>query len=287
VVLSFQETPFEHKLPKVNAVAVKAMFGKQVQEWVGKRITFYGTTAIMPYKDEPCIRVFGSPDIKADVRCEWTPPRRKPVVQILKPVHSPVLIAALAAIEAAADSAALDKFTARADTLLKEGKINDAEHTEIAKAIAARFGDFDLAATEEQVPAPVPVRPAKLAAESATLDTDARTGAGDAGGPGDERNGQGAGDPTSDAEDAGDSDAGEADAGDLGSDPIPAAVNPPTEPAASVDLKLKDRQQLIRSANALTPERKAAFLASVSLDGAPQLKTEAHANAFSEFIKGQ
>lgn len=154
VILSFQETPFEHVLPKINAVAIKAMFGAQVQEWIAKRITFYGTTAIMPFpkkKDEPCIRVFGSPDIAADVRCEWTPPRRKAVVQILKPVQSPVLIAALAAIEAAPDAAALDKFTARADQLLKEDKINDAEHAQITAAIAARSKAAAVNATSDAV----------------------------------------------------------------------------------------------------------------------------------------
>jgi hypothetical protein len=63
---------------------------------------------------------------------------------------------------------------------------------------------------------------------------------------------------------------------------------PAADPAASVDLKLRDRQQLIRSVNALAPpERKAAFLASVSLDSAPQLKTQAHANAFVIFMQGQ
>jgi hypothetical protein len=141
IVMSFAETPLQYILPKICAVCLKAMFGPSVPSWIGKRVTFYATTAIMPYpkkKDEPCIRVYGSPDIDQEISCEWTPPRRRAVVQVLKPVTSPVLTAALAAIEAAPDAAALTKFTARADTLLQEGKINDAEHARITAAIAHR-----------------------------------------------------------------------------------------------------------------------------------------------------
>jgi hypothetical protein len=240
VVLTFQETPFEHVLPKINAVAIKAMFGAQVQEWIGKRVTFYGTTSIMPFpkkKDEPCIRVFGSPDITADVRCEWTPPRRKAVVQTLKPVQSPVLIAALAAIEAAPDAAALEKFTTRADALLQEGKINDGEHAEITAAIAARQPE-EAPAAEHDVSVPA-ADPAPVAD----------------------------GDPS-------------------------AAVAAAADPVA---LKLRERQQLIRTVNALAPERKDALISALkenfefSSDSpiSGQLSTQAHADFINSFISSQ
>jgi hypothetical protein len=240
VVLTFQETPFEHVLPKINAVAIKAMFGAQVQEWIGKRVTFYGTTAIMPFpkkKDEPCIRVFGSPDIKADVRCEWTPPRRKAVVQTLKPVQSPVLIAALAAIEAAPDAAALEKFTTRADALLQEGKINDGEHAEITAAIAAR--------QPEETPAAEPDVSVPAADPAPVAD----------GGP---------------------------------SAAVVAAADP-------VALKLRERQQIIRTVNALAPERKDALISALkeqfefSSDSpiSGQLSTQAHADFITSFVSSQ
>jgi hypothetical protein len=239
VVLTFQETPFEHVLPKINAVAIKAMFGAQVQEWIGKRVTFYGTTAIMPFpkkKDEPCIRVFGSPDITADVRCEWTPPRRKAVVQTLKPVQSPVLIAALAAIEAAPDAAALEKFTTRADILLQEGKINDGEHAEITAAIAARQPK-EPPATEPDVSVPA-------------------------------------------------------------ADPAPVADGGPAAAAATADpvaLKLRERQQIIRTVNALAPERKDALISALKENfefssDSPipgQLSTQAHADFITSFVSSQ
>jgi hypothetical protein len=88
VVMSFDETAMQLVLPKVNAVAIRAMFGSDVQEWMGKRVTLFATTEIMPFpkrRDEPCIRVFGSPDIMEDVVCEWTPPKRRKLVQKLQP----------------------------------------------------------------------------------------------------------------------------------------------------------------------------------------------------------
>jgi hypothetical protein len=50
------------------------MFGRETDEWVGKRITLYPTT----FNDEPCIRVKGSPDIEADLSFELKLPRKAP-----------------------------------------------------------------------------------------------------------------------------------------------------------------------------------------------------------------
>src|SRR5210317_1260950 len=63
VIMTFEETAMQLVLAKVNAVCIRAMFGSDVQAWIGKRVTLYTTTAIMPFprrRDEPCIRVFGS-----------------------------------------------------------------------------------------------------------------------------------------------------------------------------------------------------------------------------------
>jgi hypothetical protein len=139
VIMSFGETPLQLVLAKVNAEAIKTMFGSSVPNWIGKRITFYGTTAIMPYpkrKDEPCIRVYGSPDITEEVRCEWTPPRRKPVVQILKPTTSDVVTKALAAATKATTPAARAQIRKRAADLHEAGTITRDELAVIAKAVA-------------------------------------------------------------------------------------------------------------------------------------------------------
>lgn len=300
VVLSFNETPFEHVLPKVNAVCIKAMFGAQVTEWVGKRVTFYGTTGIMPFpkkKDEPCVRVYGSPDITEEIRCEFNPPRRKAVVQILKPTQSQVFTTIMASIAAAADNAPWEKSLGKAKQLLSEGTINDREHTEIEAAIQRRIqqaaptqGQQSTAAEQQAGAAAEPaeddagnegsVRPVKQADPATAAERSPASAH-----PADGGDGQAAvpQDATADAGEPAETPAQH----DLDSDPLPAAGDSPAEPAASPDLKLRDRQQLIRSANALAPERKTEFLVGVSLESTAQLKTQAHADAFTQFVSGQ
>jgi hypothetical protein len=68
-------------------------------------------------------------------------------------VPSATLTAALAAIETAADNAALDNFTARADALLNQDKINDQEYETITAAIAAKRGETE---AESVAPSSIP-----------------------------------------------------------------------------------------------------------------------------------
>jgi hypothetical protein len=46
VLMTFSETAMQLVLPKVNAVAIRAMFGSDVQAWIGKRVTLYATTDV-------------------------------------------------------------------------------------------------------------------------------------------------------------------------------------------------------------------------------------------------
>lgn len=63
-----------------NAMCLKAMFGRETDRWVGKRVTLYAA----PWKDQvtkedtTCIRVRGSPDIPADVTFVLRLARKKP-----------------------------------------------------------------------------------------------------------------------------------------------------------------------------------------------------------------
>jgi len=164
IVMSFAETPHPLVLAKVNAVAIKAMFGPQVTEWIGKRVTLYGTTTIMPLptrKDEPCIRVWGSPDIDEEIRCEWTPPRKRKLVQTLKPVISATLQAALAKVEAATATAELEAVMARATQLTEAGKLTPAEFSKISAAIDSRSTELARAPEGEQSPLPEAPEPAE------------------------------------------------------------------------------------------------------------------------------
>ena len=53
------------------------MFGPKIAEWVGKRVALYATNKLMAMNGEDAIRVWGSPDIAADIEVEYSPPRRK------------------------------------------------------------------------------------------------------------------------------------------------------------------------------------------------------------------
>ena len=50
------------------------MFGRKVQEWVGKRVTLFAGM----WDGEECIRVWGSPDIQADLEVTVALPRKRP-----------------------------------------------------------------------------------------------------------------------------------------------------------------------------------------------------------------
>jgi hypothetical protein len=65
-VLSFRETPKELVLNRTNGECIKAMFGRKVAEWVGKRITLYPARIESEFGDL-AVRVRGSPDVAADV----------------------------------------------------------------------------------------------------------------------------------------------------------------------------------------------------------------------------
>jgi hypothetical protein len=129
VVMSFEETAMQLVLPKVNAVAIRAMFGSNVQDWIGKRLTLYTTTEIMPFpkrRDDPCIRVFGSPDIREEVSCEWAPPKRRKLVQKLQPTG--YYQVALRAIQQSTPEQA-DKMRQRVIQLTESGELSDAEQS--------------------------------------------------------------------------------------------------------------------------------------------------------------
>ena len=64
-IMSFEGTKKLMVLNRTNAEALKLMFGRETEKWVGKRITFFPATIKDPFSDEmiTAIRVRGSPDI--------------------------------------------------------------------------------------------------------------------------------------------------------------------------------------------------------------------------------
>lgn len=73
-IISFQETERQLVACKTNGLCMKAMFGDNLADWVGKRVILFPTL----WNGEPAIRVFGSPDMKEPKDIEVKLPRRKP-----------------------------------------------------------------------------------------------------------------------------------------------------------------------------------------------------------------
>lgn len=73
-VIHFERTDKQWALNKTNGICLKEMFGRKVQEWVGKRVTLFAGT----WDDEECIRVWGSPDITGDREVTIQLPRKRP-----------------------------------------------------------------------------------------------------------------------------------------------------------------------------------------------------------------
>lgn len=73
-IIAFAGTQRQLVTCKTNGICIKAMFGRHVPEWRGKRITIFEDT----WNGEPCIRIWGSPDIAEDIDVDIALPRRRP-----------------------------------------------------------------------------------------------------------------------------------------------------------------------------------------------------------------
>lgn len=79
-VIGFRETPKLVALNRINGLCLRGMFGRLVQEWEGKRVTLFPTVVLEAgaMKGDPCIRIWGSPDLAHDLDVPITLPKRKP-----------------------------------------------------------------------------------------------------------------------------------------------------------------------------------------------------------------
>ena len=75
-VIAFKQTKKEWVLNRTNAECLKGMWGRDTDNWIGKRVTIYPAE----WNGEPCIRVKGSPDLEKPVDVEVKLPKRKPVI---------------------------------------------------------------------------------------------------------------------------------------------------------------------------------------------------------------
>ena len=137
-VMCFEEISPELTLSKVNIIPIIKMLGNDVKAWQGKRITFYTTTQVMPHpmrKDEPCIRVYGSPDIEKEMDCEWTPPKRRKIVQKLRPTG---YYHAASRLIKEAEPDKLEAIRKKVDDLFKAGDLAAEEHKSLIAQVESR-----------------------------------------------------------------------------------------------------------------------------------------------------
>lgn len=73
-VLTFEGEPMQLALNKTNGICLREMFGRVPWKWEGKRIALFASE----WGGEPCIRIWGSPDIEQDIEVEVQLPKRRP-----------------------------------------------------------------------------------------------------------------------------------------------------------------------------------------------------------------
>lgn len=83
-IIAFERTPRQLALNRTNGVCLREMFGRKLDAWPGKRVTLFAAE----WNGEPCIRVWGSPDITSDMSIEVALPRRKPTKMVMHAVRA-------------------------------------------------------------------------------------------------------------------------------------------------------------------------------------------------------
>lgn len=73
-VIYFNEIEKQWALNKTNGICLKAMFGRNLPDWVGKKVQLFAGQ----WDGDDCIRVWGSPDIKDDFEVDVALPRKRP-----------------------------------------------------------------------------------------------------------------------------------------------------------------------------------------------------------------
>lgn len=72
-------------LNRTNAECLKEMWGRETNDWIGRRLTLYTTQVRVGPKMEPGIRVKGSPELTEPRSFELRLPRKKPIRTTLLP----------------------------------------------------------------------------------------------------------------------------------------------------------------------------------------------------------
>lgn len=84
-IISFDETPLQLALNRTNGECLKALMGKKVQSWVGKKITLAPEMTKFGKEDVEAVRVAGAPWLTHNIELEIKMPKRKPTKRVLVP----------------------------------------------------------------------------------------------------------------------------------------------------------------------------------------------------------
>lgn len=77
-IIVLKEKGMEVALNRTNGCCLRAMFGRHLNTWKGKRIWIYPTQVRFGPNMVDAIRIWGSPDIERDITATIQLPRRKP-----------------------------------------------------------------------------------------------------------------------------------------------------------------------------------------------------------------
>ncbi len=91
-IVLFQELPTGLVLNSTNGQCIKAMFGRKLSDWHGKRVALF----VGEWAGEPCLRLWGSPDIDADIEVEIKLPRKRPILMTMHAMGAKVRAVAAA-----------------------------------------------------------------------------------------------------------------------------------------------------------------------------------------------
>jgi hypothetical protein len=79
--------PLDLVIPKTNGECLRRMFGNNPNAWVGKRVTLYPSKTPFGNEIVDCIRIWGSPDIDADMDITVPQGRRRPIEMTMHKVE--------------------------------------------------------------------------------------------------------------------------------------------------------------------------------------------------------
>jgi len=90
VIVSFVGKDMQLVLAKTNGICLREMFGNLTASWIGKKVTlFEGKVEVAgPMKGKPCIRIWGSPEIEADMPIQIKHPKKKAFEMVMHKVEA-------------------------------------------------------------------------------------------------------------------------------------------------------------------------------------------------------